>query len=53
VISTHTKRLITSQRAIRACCHLMHPPSWKENSANFAVAEFFEVRKESCNKYCN
>jgi hypothetical protein len=28
----------------------MHRSAWKRNSANFAVTEFYEVRKESCKK---
>jgi hypothetical protein len=32
---------------------LIHPSAWKWNSANFALTEFSEVRKESCDKYRN
>jgi hypothetical protein len=32
--------------------HLLR--SWKVDSANYlALTGFYEVRKESCNKYCN
>jgi hypothetical protein len=27
--------------------------AWKVNSRNFVLTAFYEVRKESCNKYCN
>jgi hypothetical protein len=32
---------------------LIHRSAWNWNSANFAFWAFSEVRKESCNKYCN
>ena len=32
---------------------LIERSAWKENSANFALSEFSEVRQERCNKYCN
>jgi hypothetical protein len=31
----------------------IHQSAWKGNSANFAITEFYEVRQERCNKYCN
>jgi hypothetical protein len=33
----------TSSRK-RLSKHLIHPSTWKRNSANFAITEFYEVR---------
>ena len=31
---------------------LIHRSAWKANSPNFVLRGFYEVRKETCNKYC-